>query len=145
MSKNAPQVESIEGKDITISWKRAEPPDASYVVEALLNGGWQTVSEVPPCKEEQVRTKLETLPADREVEIRVKAKNEFGETPLHEAAKLGHFSVCELIIKNTKDLNLLTYMFHAHRNGQMEICNLIESAEKDQDETGRQSKRRRRN
>jgi ankyrin repeat protein len=71
-------------------------------------------------------------------------------TPLHEAAKNGHFSVCQLIVNNTKDLKPLNWEGKtpfdlAEEEGHEEICNLIDSAIKNQNETSTMAKKRKMN
>ena len=63
-----------------------------------------------------------------------------GDTALHEAAKGGKFSICQLIIKNTTNLNPMNRMNKtpldlAEENGHLEVSELIKSAIKDKDET----------
>ena len=69
-----------------------------------------------------------------------KANN--GWTPLHEAAENGHFSVCQLIVNNTKDLKPLnkggkTPFDLAKEEGHEKIWNLFNSALKNQNEASK--------
>ena len=57
-------------------------------------------------------------------------KNNLGDTPLHLAAKSGHFEVCKLIIENTEDINSKndfgrTPIHEAASCGHFEVSKLI--------------------
>ena len=57
-------------------------------------------------------------------------KNVFGNTPFHEAAKLGHLLVCQIIVEKVKDVNPAnnvgtTPLHLAAMNGHASICELI--------------------
>lgn len=61
-------------------------------------------------------------------------------TPLHAASKMGHFSVCQLIINNIENLKPVdrkgkTPLDLAKAAGHKDICNLIESAIEIQNKT----------
>ena len=73
-------------------------------------------------------------------QIECKNPTRFGTTPFHEAAENGHFSICQLIINNTKDLKPLDFEGKtpfdlAKENGHKKICKLIKSAIRKQNDT----------
>ena len=60
----------------------------------------------------------------------INSKNDFGRTPIHEAASCGHFEVSKLIIEKIEDKNPKsnhgeTPLHLAAKSGHFEVCKLI--------------------